>query len=708
MKSKRILLTLGMIFLQAFPALAADGTFEGEMNATGVVANESGDKAKFNEYRDIRKNDLYGGFRLKFDSDDFFLQGTASDIGYNTQHYRIDGGMYGKFKFYMDYDEIPHNFTFDAKTFYTGVGGNNLTFSALPTADTSGWTHFDYRIKRKTSEGGLTIQLPKPFYFSISASREERTGTIPTSAAGTTPGGIAIELPQPVDYTTDMVRAEIGYATKPFFASLSGEYSTFDNANHVLFFNNPVGPQPNGDAMNLPPGNQYYKIAFRGGAQLPFNSKLNVNFAISRATSEADLFSSYVSTAVQAITLSSALFHGQVDTQNYQAMLTSNPVSFLTANIYYKYYERHNASDQITTTDPGFAGGLPFTNQLFSYHKNTAGINLGIKLPSQFHLQTAYRYVITDRMRGDIPETRDNCYTTELKWRGSDLIIPKVGYEHLERNADHGILNKMYAADQTTENAIAAFISRFDATEQSRDIYKASLDIYPLDKLDINLGYKYKFAAYQDTMLGLRRRTSHVANVDAGYTIGAIIQVNAYVDYENTRSYQFQRRFAAAAGADPNGATQDANNYNWDARIKDGTFSYGVSAEVLLVPKKLTLQVQYNNTKSNGSVDLTYLNAAALAAGTPAGTRTNDNIDLGAWDDYTLRSIMVKLKYTPWKPLTMVLGYAYESYTYNDASWDGYVNVPATTGTNGAFLTGAYANPNYHANVVFLSAAYKF
>jgi hypothetical protein len=111
--------------------------------------------------------------------------------------------------------------------------------------------------------------------------------------------------------------------------------------------------------------------------------------------------------------------------------------------------------------------------------------------------------------------------------------------------------------------------------------------------------------------------------------------------------------------------------------------------------------LQYDDIKSNGQADFTYFVA-------PPTGRTNDNIDIGAWDDYTLRSLSAKIQYSPSKTYTLSAGYAYERYTYNDASWDNYDYVPATTTTNGAFLTGAYANPNYHANVVFLAANYRF
>jgi hypothetical protein len=137
--------------------------------------------------------------------------------------------------------------------------------------------------------------------------------------------------------------------------------------------------------------------------------------------------------------------------------------------------------------------------------------------------------------------------------------------------------------------------------------------------------------------------------------------------------------------------------------MKDNSFSFGANAEFFIVPKKVTLVLQYDDIRSNGHADFTYYTAAALTGG-----RTNDNIDIGGWDDYTLRSLSAKIQYSPSKVYTLSAGYAYERYTYNDASWDNYVYVPATTTTNGAYLTGAYANPNYHANLVFLAASYRF
>jgi hypothetical protein len=54
------------------------------------------------------------------------------------------------------------------------------------------------------------------------------------------------------------------------------------------------------------------------------------------------------------------------------------------------------------------------------------------------------------------------------------------------------------------------------------------------------------------------------------------------------------------------------------------------------------------------------------------------------------------------------VGYAYEKYNYDDAQMNGYKYVPGTAGSSAALLTGAYANPNYTANIYFANVSYLF
>ena len=74
-----------------------------------------------------------------------------------------------------------------------------------------------------------------------------------------------------------------------------------------------------------------------------------------------------------------------------------------------------------------------------------------------------------------------------------------------------------------------------------------------------------------------------------------------------------------------------------------------------------------------------------------------------------MRYYLVKATYTPIKSLAFSVGWAYEKYNYDDAQYNGYQYVPlSSTGAAQAYLTGAYADPNYRANVVFANVSYLF
>ena len=68
----------------------------------------------------------------------------------------------------------------------------------------------------------------------------------------------------------------------------------------------------------------------------------------------------------------------------------------------------------------------------------------------------------------------------------------------------------------------------------------------------------------------------------------------------------------------------------------------------------------------------------------------------------------MKLVYDATKNWSFYAGYVHEKYVYEDAQYDGYQFVPATAGTNGAYLTGAYQDPSYRADIVFFGVTYKY
>ena len=219
---------------------------------------------------------------------------------------------------------------------------------------------FDYSTLRKNYGGGISVERLKPFYVDFSVSQEKQEGTKPFGAEGASGFGNAIELPQPIDYTTDQLKAEVGYAKQPFFVSAKYLFSQFSNNNEFLLFRNPfLSTQPNVDVMPLAPDNKYQKFALTGNVKLPMKSKFNMNLAYSDAKSEMNLLNSIWRGDVLApVALSSNTFHGEIKKQNYDFILTSNPISFLEGQIFYKYLKTDNKSDIITSAD-----GTSVTNE---------------------------------------------------------------------------------------------------------------------------------------------------------------------------------------------------------------------------------------------------------------------------------------------------------------------------------------------------------
>jgi MtrB/PioB family decaheme-associated outer membrane protein len=660
---------------------------EGEVGIKGVYAGVTGGeggKAKFTEYRDLEQGfSAFGRARLNFDSEKYFLNFQGGDFAYDTQFYGIEGGMWGKFKFDLFYDEIPHNITFDGRTFFQGAGSHNLT--GTPNTNFSSWNTFDYSIERRQYGGGFKTPMLKPFYLDVSIQREERDGIKPASIAPGSPGGIVVELPEPVDYTTNNLKVEGGYGKNPLFLSLGFLFSDFNDSNDKLNFTHPQAPFPI-DTLTLPPDNRYYKGYFRGGAKLPLSSKFNVNAGYSSARSDANLLNSFVNGGViNPVTLSKPDFDGRIDTQNYSFVLTSNPLRFLNGKIFYNYFKRDNKNDVIVQNAE--------FNRPFDYRKNAAGIDLGLRLPENVYLSGGYKYIKTDRnLKGAEPteelippDNEDNIFSVDLRWDGLDFMALRAGYERLDRGADF--------TGPVPFNRRSAYAS-FD-----RDTYRASVDLYPIENLDLGFGYLYKITDY-DEIFGLKKDKRHEFETSADYLIGKIAKLYGFFNYEWIKFIQDVQNPSPLAA--------------FSEDQKEKTYGGGIGTEIYAIPQKLIFMFQFDYVKSNGNVDFT-LDPSLFVAGTglgPGSGANNDNIDITNLDDYTKYALKFKAAYHFTKSLIVSAGYVYERFKYNDAQLDNYLFVnPAggpVTGGNAGYLTGAYKDQSYKAHVVLGGVTYRF
>ncbi len=686
-------------------AYAAEGV-SGDVSLKGISTDVTGNKAKFSEYGDP-DSDITGGVEMSRNVGDGFVNFSADDIARDIQKYWFDAGQYGKFKVDAYYKEIPHNFQFDAQSYYSGVGSDTLTTTAtsasLPTNPALWPSDFDYSVERDQYGAGLKLDLLKPFFADFSVSQNDQKGI---KAAGTYMP-ISIELPEPVDYQTTTFKAEVGYGQDPYFVSLSYLNSGFDNDNPYLNFSSLTAANTS-EFLSLPPDNTYSKFAFKGRVKLPLRSSFAVNYGNSEAESDMDLATAYNSAGTAYIhNLTDDHFNGQVDTTNYDLVLTSSPVDYLDAKLFYSGYDKDNESDEISSSRTTTTTTTPFDNHLFDYEKNSFGVEAGFKLPAHVGLTPYYKNVDLERHRGDLPETDDDIYGLKAKWSGLEFMTLKASYERLDRESPWHQLTVAdgLATSQATANAVEPYVRRFDAADQDRDTFKVGMDITASEQLSLGLGYTYKNSDYPSTVFGMRGKESNGVNANADMTVNDRIKLSGYIDYEVANIDQYQRYLNAstvtAAQANPNDTDATDNYRNWSAEQEEETVDYGLAIDFTVTPKVLTLRAQFDHVVSDGTADYTYFQNV------PTGY-TNGSVDSGNWDDYTKSSLLLKAIYEINPHVTLTGGYAYEDYKYNDQFSDGYSYVWNSNATTSNYLTGVGMDQDYAASVVFLSGKYKF
>lgn len=707
---KKIILSLCLLFpFVPSSASAEEGVFSGIL-APGIRAiNLDAESAKFYEYNGLRSG-IFGGIFLNYDSEGYHASFSGEDIGLDDQYYKLNGGRWGGFKYALYFNQTPHNYSFNDRTFYSNAGSTTLDYaSASVPSNPDLWSIFGYKVTRKDLGGSVDFALSPSVSVTFGANRMTRSGLYPVGAPsgvfrtigpGGSPFGNVIEMPAPVDNITNTANLEIAYRTKPVFFSLSGIMSGYNSGAEWLTFRNPyVTSQPLYETLSLPPDNKFWKLRLSGALKLPLESTLAVNAGYSRLTSTVSLLNTIWTSSSNPTTyklatlgLNDSTFNGDITYKNVSAVLTSSPARSLSTKVYLKYLEKNNGSDEITYT----LGNYSVTNHLFGYKKNNAGAEVGYKLAKNLKATLGFDYLQLNRVRPDIPETRDSAYSAQLKFMPSGILGGRLKYQRLYRRATFESPGVPPSDPLYIEN----FIRRYDATDKTQDAFRVSVDISPAETLSLTAEYTLKSDNYAETILGKTKSRRNEYIIDASYE-HASARVFGYFDYEEVNTDQTSRYINPTGTYSYDPSTAPVNNsYNWYTTLRDTNYAYGAGIDVPFQAGKLVFSSQYDFEKTSGKADFT---SQVLT-----GTLTQDSIDMPSYGDYRLERVSVRLKYVMKKNLNFILGYQHETYTNSDAQFTGYQYVVTGAGNPNTYLTGAYANESYRANIFYFKTSCSF
>lgn len=704
------------------------------------------------------------GYKLSFEGSNFLNFkpiGSQTDTAVQDQNYLFKVGKTDNFKASVFYQDFTHNLS-PGLTFFSGVGTNslifvpsynaiygtqaffnNLGFTTTSTSLVAGTTRalannmptttqwnqpINYAIERKNYGAEGEVSFSSPYFFNVRVERNQQTGVTPFLLTTS-----LREVPAPVDYSTDNLFIQTGYRSNNLTLVLDGTLSNFNNANPAFSMQmgtwNNLGTTftyPTPSFGYLPPNNNYYKIGGSAMYRIPvMDTTLMVRASHSitenHLGSEVNLERPTNLTAANAMTWSMpSVWHGKYTYTTASASITSNPLSFLETKLFYNFLDKQN----ISTSNVYYNTNNTDFTERFGYHKQNAGMDLGFKLPASTKLAVGYEYLDLNRsLRSDATRTVDNSGYIQLKNDALDFLSVKARYDYLKRGSNFlsgdVFWNDPAAVTTSTgsSNLIFAYFRPADTADKNQHKLSFDLDLEPAHGLTFGTQYVFKNNDYTKSALGIQDDTRHEAYFDVTYAMDSFL-LNLYGDFETVETnYNF--RAALGAGYSPTTplypspyGPNDVNNFNWTSKRTDFNYALGVKTSFDIIKNLLNLKAGYRYEEANGTNDLA-TNTSPIQLGYRGTGYTwsfvaplsSSNVD-----NYTKHTFDAKLNYKFNKNVNMDLGYLYEKLKYVDDAYAGYQYfVPSNTlGTAGNILSGAYANPNYTANVVYMNLNVKF
>ncbi len=191
------------------------------------------------EYKDL-SNGVLSNIGIVGRDSKRWIDGYGENFGRDDMYLNIRGGIYDLFsaRFYSNW--IPHNLMFNGVTPFIGCGQRPTCRRPSRLRTRRPGFRSTWGTSARTPVARSNGKHSRPGTSASTAIASTTSGTKVGSASnGTSPGNGFTDLVLPVQYTTDNISGEFGYATSSMTLSASYLYSRFSNDNSTVTWNNP-------------------------------------------------------------------------------------------------------------------------------------------------------------------------------------------------------------------------------------------------------------------------------------------------------------------------------------------------------------------------------------------------------------------------------------------------------------------------------------
>jgi MtrB/PioB family decaheme-associated outer membrane protein len=713
----------------ATPAVAQTSVFglnvEGEAEAgfrAFIDRPTKGERAKFEEYRDLPQRPFLDSFHLRLFRPDesYSFEFDGSKWGQQDQQFSLRTGRLGLWEFGFDWDQMRHIFSTNARMLATETSRGVFTLpSGLARALPGDGPRYNSareldEISTRWDTARILFKLtPTPdLELKAEYTRINKDGDRPM---GVPFGFTFMEVLEPIEQTIHDFRLQTTIAREQWQLQFGYTLSIFQNALSALTTDNPVqatdtATRSASGTMSLPPDNTAHTFSLAGGVNLPWwRTRVTSNFSYSLRLQNDDFLPHTRNPLILAsggndLVLPQRNLDGNVQVFLYNLNVTSRPLPPLTLSLKYRLYDYKDESDVITfastvETDSNAPNAEDVRPGRWSYRRQNTDVDARWRIVQPVALTLGAGWERWDRNEHrEVAESDELFGKLALDVTPFDWLLARLKYVPSFRRINHYITHAhaehTVLEDTGTLNVAgqSPFLRKLDESDRDRHRVDFLLQLTPTDTFSVGPTFGYRYDDFVNSRFGLQAEKSWSAGMDANWT--PLERLSLSGGYVHERISQKQRSRSRAPGV-------DFADFDWVSDNTDTVDTYSFRASVVLIPKVLEWNTAANYSYALGRVETT--NPRTPVSGTAAQRATATATPWPAFEDSLVR-IESALKFHFWKVWSAKLGYVFEEFEKHDFRTD--TLNPFNPGSNSIYLGNDLKD--YTAHMVLVTIGYTF
>src|SRR5574337_213881 len=703
--------------------------------------------AKFQEYRVFEESPFLDHARISLETRDQkrYIDFSAIDSFKQDQSYLFRAGQYGDYELEVFWDQIPHRLSTTGRSLFATTHEDSTVSLTLPPGVASTVGAASSTTKASVLAGFLANAVPVDLSFltskagfrvkyALSESLDvgvrytftQKDGTIPFGAGFGSPGGNVVELPAPRFDRTHQVEAKAEYARPGWNIGLGYAGSFFDQGIDTITFDNPLSATNSATASargrtTMDPSNHAHNVFLLGGVSLPLHTRITGKFSYGWRIQDETFVPHTINPALAAdpqLALPRNSLDGNIRTALVALNATSRPLAALplTLSSGYRFYDFNNRTPEVVfpatvVRDTSLTAGPEVTTP-FSYRKHNAHLDAGYPLLSDLHVKLGYEWERWDRdpTQREVPTSDEHFLKTSLDYTPLDWLLVRAAYRRSWRNIG-SYTAQAHDAHVTTAIEGEPFVPdplgqsillrKFDEADRIRDRVEILASITPIETVNFTATYSLIRDDFGTSPLGLQ--DSRGWSLGGDLTYSPLSWLSFFVNYMREEfNYDQLSRSRPVVGD----TVSDFSDFNWRSINRDKVDTYGVGADVRLIPKRLNFRLTY--TFSDADTIINSFNPVKPTSGTAAQQATATAVRYPL-SNANLHTLIAALRLNLTKNWSLKGEYRFEQFREKDWATDaigqtGLTNLPPTTDV---FL-GARFLQNYDAHIAAFTLRYQF